>query len=202
MLGAVAIGALTPTIVSYARRAAVRRALRPIGAVKEGELVTILGRVHARTPLRMSPIMRRRCIGYRLVVAYYDAGGVGWQPTIEETAFDSFVLADSTGEALLHPPFDIKLEPDTRTEGAPAPQALSEWLEREGVRPHGVSGEPRIFECVETVLLPGDQVIAVGHATIGFDPGGRSPSHREPPIICHLRGGDEKVVIAEPDGIS
>jgi hypothetical protein len=47
--------------------------------------------------------------------------------------------------------------------------------------------------------MPGDEIIAVGRATIEVDPAGRAPARREPPVMCHLRGGDDGVVIADAE---
>jgi hypothetical protein len=155
-----------------------------------------MGAAIARAPLRTSPILGRRCIGYRLVVEYYDVGAQGSHRAIEEDVFDSFVLAERTGQALLHAPFDIKMKRDNRGDGGDLPPAVLDRLEREGVRTHGIQGETRTFEYFETVLMPGDEIIADGYATFDVDPGGRS-SHRDPPVICHLKGtADDRVAIA------
>jgi hypothetical protein len=57
----------------------------------------------------------------------------------------------------------------------------------------------RRFRYVETILPEGEEIIAVGRATIEIDPAGRAPSHRDPPVMCHLRGEDDVVIIANPD---
>jgi hypothetical protein len=44
---------------------------------------------------------------------------------------------------------------------------------------------------VETVLYPGDEVVAVGRATIKVSPVRKSRSFREPPVVCYLQGTDE-----------
>lgn len=33
----------------------------------------------------------------------------------------------------------------------------------------------------------------------GEQPAGRAPARREPPVMCHLRGGDDGVVIADAE---
>ena len=191
---------VVPRALERRRRRAVRRGVAPIAAVKQGDKVSIMGSVVARAPLRTSPILQRPCVGYRVVVECREYGGVpSVQTVVDEEAFDSFVLADGTGQALLHAPFDIKLEPTNRnlSGGNDLPPALIEMLEQHGVPVPAVHGDPRTFECVETVLMPGDQIIASGYATFDVDPGGRS-SHRDPPVICHLNGSaDEPVVITE-----
>ena len=58
------------------------------------------------------------------------------------------------------------------------------------------------FRYVETILLPEDEIIAVGRATVEIDPAGRSQSNREPPFRCHLKGREEAVVIADAEEIS
>jgi hypothetical protein len=156
-----------------------------------------MGSVVARQPLRTSPILRHRCIGYRVVVECKEYGAIpGVYAVIDEEVFDSFVLADASGQALLHPPFKIEWEPDTLSGGSDLPPALVDLLEQRGIMAP-VHGDPRTFTYVETVVMPGDEIIAGGYATFEVDPGGRS-SHRDPPVICHLKGtDDDKVVIAK-----
>ena len=190
-----ALIALPPALERRRRRAA-RRGLTAIGAVKQGEKVRIMGSAVARGPLRTSPVLQRRCIGYRVVVECDEYGGFPRVHTvIEQEEFDSFVLADGTGQALLHGPFAIELKPVNHNQGGrnDLPPAVLDLLEERGVRAP-VRGDPRTFTYVETVLMPGDAIIAGGYATIEVDPGGRS-SHRDPPVICHLKGTDDARVV-------
>jgi hypothetical protein len=53
------------------------------------------------------------------------------------------------------------------------------------------------FRYTETILFPGDEIVAIGRATIEIDPAGQSPSRRDPPVRCHLKGREEAVIIAE-----
>jgi len=195
----VAVLALPPVLERRRRREA-RRGLTPIGAVQQGEKVRIIGSAVARGPLRTSPILQRRCIGYRVVVECKEYWSVpSMQTVINEDAFDSFVLADGTGQALLHAPFEIRLPPANWSGGNDLPPALLDLLEQHGIRAPVADGDPRTFQYVETVLMPGDEIIAAGHATFEVDPGGRS-SHRDPPVICHLKGTDgERVVVTQLD---
>ena len=62
-------------------------------------------------------------------------------------------------------------------------------------------GVPDQLRYVETILQSGDTIIAVGRATIEVDPAGRAPAPREPPIICHLKGADEPVVITDAEAL-
>ena len=91
---------------------------------------------------------------------------------------------DETGAAMLHAPFEMKLDPyDAAAENLPP--ALFEVLEREGVATRSMFGGQHDFRYIETILLPGEEITAVGRATIQIDPAGSSPSHREPPVMCH-----------------
>ena len=76
------------------------------------------------------------------------------------------------------------------------PAGLFDLLEAKRHRGPGRIRRERHFQYVETVLLPGDEIIAVGRAIIDIDPAGRSPSRRDPPVRCHLKGADGPVVIA------
>ena len=186
--------------VDRRRRGAARRQLMrapetPIALVKDGDRVRLKGQAVPRGPLRTAPVSQRPCIGYRVVLNYDDLGGSGFRRAVEDEAFDSCLLSDATGEAILHAPFEIRLRPDKmRFEDHPA--GLFDLLKRKGIAVRDGFGRERHFQYVETVLLPGDEIIAVGRATIEIDPAGRSPSRRDPPVRCHLKGADGPVVIA------
>lgn len=207
-LGVLAIFAVDR--VRMSRRAAARRALLQvpetrIAAIKDGDKVRIRGRVLNREPLRTSPVSQRPCVGFRLVVDYRDDLGVGWQRLVEGGVWESFLLADDTGQVVLHAPFDTKLSPYRETSVESASPGLASLLGREGYPASELFVTGRRFRYVETILEPGDEIVAIGRATVEVDPAGRAPSHREPPVLCHLRGQqDEPVVLADaeaPDGV-
>jgi hypothetical protein len=209
VIGAIAAGMTVARIVSSrseepgaqaAGRSSRRRELMkmpatPIAAVKDGDRVRIQGQVLARGPLRTSPVSELACVGFRLTV---DAGQQSpSQRVLEQEEFDSVVLFDGTGEAVLHAPFRLELDPyDARSENVP--QVVIDLVKQTGanIAMFGVLGQ---FFYVETVLQPGDEIIAIGRATVEIDPAGRPPSSREPPVVCHLRGADEPVVIADAE---
>jgi hypothetical protein len=183
-----------------ARRASLRRELMqvpatPIAAVKHGDRVRIQGQVLARGPLRTSPVSEQACVGFCLTV---DAGHQSpSQRVLEQEEFDSIVIADGTGEAVLHAPFRLELDPyDARSENVP--QTVVDLVKQTGANITMFGVLDQLF-CVEIVLRPGDEIIAVGRATVEIDPAGRAPSHREPPVTCHLDGTVEPVVIADAD---
>jgi hypothetical protein len=207
----VALGALTAAITAYLelaqshRRKVARRALtqvpeKQIAVVRDGEMVRLRGHAVARGPLRTSPLSQRACIGFSVTVERHEAGSAVWHRIVDKDEFATFLLADGTGEAVLHAPFEVRLDPyDVRAEDLPP--AFFEFLEREGVAIRSPLGM-HAFRYVETVLLPGDEIIAVGRATVEIDPAGRAPSFRDPPTRCHLKGRDEAVVIAEAEEIA
>jgi hypothetical protein len=107
------------------------------------------------------------------------------------------VLFDGTGEAVLHAPFRLELDPyDARSENVP--QVVIDLVKQTGANITMFGVLDQLFY-VETVLQPGDEIIAIGRATVEIDPAGRPPSSREPPVVCHLRGADEPVVIADAE---
>ena len=57
------------------------------------------------------------------------------------------------------------------------------------------------FRYVETILVPGDEISATGRATLEIDAAGRSPSPRQPPLLCHFKGREDTLVIADADGV-
>jgi len=182
-----------------ARRALLRMPATPIAAVKDGAMVRIAGRARERAPLRTSPISQRRCIGFRLLVERHD--GQVWQRVVDQEELDSFLLGDDTGDAVLHGPFEINLDPyDARS--TDLPPELFAVLEREGVPVKGPFGHARQFHYVETVLLPGDEITAYGRATVEIDAAGHAASPRHPPVMCHLWGREEAVVIADAEDLA
>jgi hypothetical protein len=188
-------------VVPYRRRASLR-ALRqmsetPIAGVKNGANVRIRGRAVARSASRSSPISRRACIGFRVIIESHRIGSEDdWHHVIEREEFGPFVLRDDTGDAVLHGPFDIVLDPyDARTENHPP--ELFDFLEREGEVVRG-----RRFRYVETILMAGDEITAAGLATIEPDPAGYAPSPRHLPVMCHFRGLEDAVVIADADDLA
>jgi hypothetical protein len=186
------------------RRAAVRREMKklpgtPIAAVENGDQVRLTGRAVARAPLRMSPISQLSCICYRLTIEVRQDidDNSEWRMVVDQDEFDSFVLTDATGEAVLHPPFRIALIPwDARLDNVP--QAVLDLANEAGANVTRSWSTSRL-RYFETVLQPGDEITAVGRAAIEIDQAGRASSHRELPVMCHLRGSDESVTIADAE---
>ena len=204
ILLSVAFVVMAAARISKAARKEASRALTgvpetPIGAVKDGDTVRIKGRTTARTPLRTSPVSQRPCIGFRVTVDHCDGDFGIWQQVVEAEAFDAFLLADGTGQAVLHPPFEIRLRPHRESFVDSASPALASLLGREGVPASEVFVPGRRFRYSETILAEGEEIVAVGHATIEIDPAGRAPSHRDPPVMCHLRVQEDPVIITNPD---
>jgi hypothetical protein len=190
----------------WARRRTRRRALMrvpetAIAAVKNGERVRLKGRAVARAPLGTSPLSQRPCIAYHIVIADIRSGEL----VLDQEGFDSFTLTDGTGEAMLHGPFQLELDPfdareldggyDARSESVP--QTLSDLVKQSGYKVT-TFGRQDALRYVETLLQPGDEIIAVGRATIEIDQAGRAPP-RGLPVMCHLKGSDKPVVIADAE---
>jgi hypothetical protein len=211
MGGSAVVGWLISQPGVTARRRARRRKLMripetAIAAVKHGDMVRLKGRAVACAPLLTSPLSQRPCIGFRLLVDVTRGEVIA-----DRMEFASFVLADDTGEALMHAPFRVDLEPhDTRyllsnqlrSRGVPA--ALNDLVKQSGTKVT-TFGMPDQILYVETLLEPGDEIIAYGRATIEppTDASARAPSDRGPRVRCHLSGTespsgfDKPVVIAD-----
>jgi len=206
LLGVVVASIVWQQIVDHDRRKIDRRPLTEVSETaiaaikKDGARVRIKGRAVAREPLRTSPISFQDCIGYRLTVERYDGDDdKAWTKVIDQDALATFVIADETGQAVLHAPFELRL-PSTGAEGRDLPRAVVEALANADVARDDFFGMPNTFRYAETVLMAGAEIIAVGRASFEIDPAVRSPSRREPPLTCHLKGADEPVIIAAPDG--
>jgi hypothetical protein len=189
--------------ISKAFRNETRRALTgvpetPIGAVKDGEKVRIKGRARGREPVRTSPLSQRPCIGFRVTVDSSEGDFGLWERVVEIETFDSFLLADDTGEAVLHTPFEIRLRAYAESSVDSASPALASLLEKEGMPASEVFVPERHFRYAETILSEGEEIVAVGRARIEIDPAGRAPSHRDPPVMVHMRADDAVVILANP----
>ncbi|HXU03743.1 MAG TPA: hypothetical protein VN903_22410 [Polyangia bacterium] len=174
-----------------------------IAAIKDGTRVRIKGRLVAREALRTSPISYNECIGFRLTVDVHVGAGEdddvekAWKTVVEEDDVPTFVVADETGEAVLHGPFELILAP-FQDGGNDLPTAVREALVRANVSREGFFGWDKHFRWFETILVPGDEIVAIGHATMEIDPARRSPSHRDPPVSCHLRASEKPLILADP----
>ena len=167
-----------------------------IAAVNDGARVRIKGRVLAREALRKSPISEHECVGFHLTIELYQGGDDNeWRKVVDQDDFAPFAVVDETGEAVLHGPFELKLA-SLEASGGDLPWAVREALARADVPREGFFGFDNHFRWIETVVMPGDEIIAVGRASLEIDPAGRSPSRRDPPVLCHLRGRDDAVIIA------
>jgi len=202
LLGVVVASIVWEQIVDHDRRKIDRRPLTEVSETaiaaikKDGARVRIKGRAVAREPLRTSPISFQDCIGFRLTVEWYNGGDENeWTKVVEQDDLTTVVIADETGEAVLHAPFELRL-PSTGGQGTDLPRAVVEALANADVARDDFFGMPKAFRYVETVLLPGDEIIAVGFASFEIDPAVRSASHREPPVRCHLKGSEEAVILA------
>jgi hypothetical protein len=194
---------LTRLTSRLARRTAQRRALMQvpetaIAAVKDGEKVRLKGRAVASAPLRTAPLSQVPCIGFRLVVDAWQGEDEPMKRVVEQEEFDSFRLSDGSGEAVLHGPFTIELEPHVGGSG-PAPPNLRRFLAERDIAVEDFFGLDNHFEYAEAILFADDEIIAVGRAALEVDPGGRSPSYRDPPFVCHLKAFDGPVAIANAD---
>jgi hypothetical protein len=196
--GAVLVNRLTSRPGTAARRALMQVPETAIAAVKDGATVRLRGRAVARAPLRTAPLSGLPCIGFRLTVEIWRGDDEGMQQVFAQQELDSFALRDETGEAVLQAPFKVDIEPH-QAGSQPLPPALSRILAREDVPETDLLGFDNSFVYAEAILQPGDEIIAVGRATLEVDPGGRAPSYRDPPCVCHLKGVDEPVAIASAD---
>lgn len=181
-----------------ARRSAARRELMqlpetPIAAVNNGDRVRITGRALAQDPLRKSPVSQRDCICFRLIIDARHGGD--FHRVLDHDEFDSFVITDGTGEAVLQAPFRLLLDPyDARSENVP--QAVFDLAKQAGAN-ITMFGLPDQLRYVETILQPGDRIIAVGRATVDGDPAASAP--RQVRARCNLTGDDEPVAIADAE---
>jgi hypothetical protein len=181
-----------------ARREAVRRELSridetPVARVNDGDRVRIKGRAQARGPLRTSPVSQRACICFRLTVEASHGGD--WHRVFEQDEFDSFLLTDDTGQAVLQAPFQLQLDPyDARSENVP--QVVIDLVKQSGAN-ITLFGSPDTLRYAETILQPGDEIVAVGRATVEVSAEGRAWARRGPPVICTLKGDGEPVVLAD-----
>ena len=182
---------LTIDLVKRSRRRALERA-RPlaIAGMPEGERVKITGVVGARESLITSPA-GHRCIGFRLVVQR-------GSNTLEELArredCRSFSLTDETDTVVVDGPFLLSLDVDDGAWTNPPPSLIALLEEEMGKKAWRFISEDSGVRFQEALLKPGDRVTVVGRATMEIDPAARG-SHRDPPMINHIRGSEKEPVV-------
>jgi hypothetical protein len=184
---------LTVNLIKRSRRRALALASATplaIAGMPEGERVKITGVVGAREPLITSPA-GHRCIGFRMVI---QRGNDRTDELARREDCRSFSLTDETGAVVVDGPFLLALDVDDGAWGNPPP-SVAAFLEEEIGKKAGafINGEYGIrFQ--EAVLKPGDRVTVVGSATMEVDPAARG-SHRDPPMINHIRGSEKEPVV-------
>lgn len=152
------------------RRAALRklweRPPTPIGAIEEGRVVRVEGRVAPAESLLTSPIEGRACVGYDCWVEYLDGDSPTrvprWFPAANETVIAPLRIEGDDGHALTidvsHHEVELRI-PEMKRRTDRSFQDLLPVLRRAG-DPRLLAG--RVLGYVEIALVPGTRVTVVG----------------------------------------
>jgi hypothetical protein len=179
-----------------ARRALAHSDPKRLGAVGEGDRVSVRGVARRGPERRFSPITGRECIGYRVIVEARVEED--WRAVLEKTDCAPFQLHAEGVSAQVDGPFVFGLEMDGRGSEDDFAPSFFAALERFGVARHDAWGRPRSFRLAEALLEEGDAIAVLGRATLTVDPRGQRDSPRGQPILRVISGTkSEPTVLAD-----
>jgi hypothetical protein len=149
-----------------ARRALAKLKETPIAEVKEGERVRITGVVAARGKTTSSPVGRRPCVGFRLVV---EQRRKRWSEAFTEIArhetYREFSVVDDSGRVVVARPYLLGTAPDEQW--VDLTPSFFKRLEGAGGDYWGMFARDRRAYVTETALEVGDRVSVVGRVSGG-----------------------------------
>jgi hypothetical protein len=188
---------------AYARRR--ERALKgmkatAIAALKLDQPAKITGVVSPRGELITSPISRRPCIGFKVVIegnepvftpSNYDVTPEGRHLLVQREACGVFTLTDGTGTAVIEGPYRLGLEP---VWADLPPSAFARLQEKLGSAGPGDALRYTRLRFQEALLMPGDRVSVGGRPVMEADRAARA-SYRERPMVNHIRGTAQEPVL-------
>jgi hypothetical protein len=142
----------------------------PIAAVPTTGQVEVVGR--AGGSILLSPISDTACVLWHVEVQEYRGSGKSghWATILKQTSGQPIEIDDGTGRLLAVPAdAELVLDDDLRAArglfGNMTPQVAAA-LERMGVSLHGVLGMKRALRVREQLILPGEQIYALGLAEV------------------------------------
>jgi hypothetical protein len=186
-----------------ARRALAAAREVGLGEVKNGDRPRVTGVARAVVHALTSPVGRRACIGFQLVIEEKIPGDNDWRVALSRSACSPFALHDGSAEAVVEGPFLLSLDPDDRGDiWTNLPPTLFAALEEAWVPLTGMFGRDKTFRFREALLEAGDRVTVLGRVFVEPEPHGRREGFRGPPMRCTLRGSlDEPVVVSDADSV-
>jgi E3 Ubiquitin ligase len=138
----------------------------PIAAVPTTGQVKVIGR--AKGSILLSPISDTSCVLWHVEVQEYRGTGKSgrWVTILKQTSGQSIQIDDDTGRILVVPAgAELVLDDDLRASrglfGNMTPQVAAA-LERMGISLRSVLGMKRALRVREQLLLPGEQIYALG----------------------------------------
>jgi hypothetical protein len=142
----------------------------PIAAVPTTGQVEVVGRAGGSALL--SPISDTACVLWHVEVQEYRGSGRSgrWVTILKQTSGPSIEIDDGTGRILVVPAgAELVLDDDLRASrglfGNMTPQVAAA-LERMGISLRGVLGMKRALRAREQLILPGEQIYALGLAEV------------------------------------
>ncbi|MBI9052925.1 MAG: hypothetical protein JEY96_03855 [Bacteroidales bacterium] len=158
---------------SFTKKAIVKRKLRKtpskkISDFKNGNIAKVVGRVDCVNSPLLAPLSNRKCAYYSIKVEKRVSTGKNshWEKIIEEDVYDTFIVRDSTGTALINTD-NIKsyLVVDAKYKSGlfdDATVRLETYLSKHGHQSVGFLGLNKTIRYREAVLELGEQLAVAG----------------------------------------
>lgn len=165
-----------------------------------GTRVRIHGSAREGGALVTSPLLRRACVAYRLVIEE-----PGWHPVLERAACAPFLVQDGDVVVSVRGPFVVFLQVDYEWDfGNDVQERIARLLdataEDHGRLAPGDSARvdeiySQNYRYFEALIRPGDRVMVEGFSSLAVHPAGERDGLRAPPLLHSLTGTPERPVI-------
>jgi hypothetical protein len=184
-----------------ARRALAAAREARLADVRNGDRPRVTGVAQALERSLTSPVGRRPCIGFQLIIEEKVPGDNDWRVALSRSECTPFGLRDGAAEAVIVGPFMLGLDPDDRGDiWANLPPSLFALLEEAEVPLTGMFGRDKAFRFREALLEPGDRITVLGRVFLEPEPHGLRDGLRGPPMRCAFKGvPGEPVVVSDAD---
>ena len=154
-----------------------------LSSVPNGTRVRTYAVARGAARFLMSPVMRRPCIAYRLVVEE-----PGWHKVLDSAACaPSFLAQDGPVVVSVRGPFEVVLHTAYEWEfGHDVQRRLTALLHE---------APWKDYRYYEALIRPGDRICIEGFSSVAVDPAGERSALREPPLLYTVAGTAERPAI-------
>jgi hypothetical protein len=203
----VVIGGIALAGWMFSEGTRVRRALRKapriaIGAMQEGQVARVVGKVSHGEPIA-APISGRPCFYFDAIVE--ERYRNGWRRVLREKGGVPFGIEDGTGRAMVDPTHaDVALTFDASTRSGTFDDATGPeeaFLARHKQKSQGWVFN-RTLRYREAIIEPNEVVAIMGQGVREPDPeaAGADRGYRDaPPTLLRMRGGQQSPLLVSDD---